>query len=88
MAAIREIYGEDEIITLDYDDGKRIQCGIMGIFEADGASYMALDNPESSEVYLYRYLSLEDSFQLEEITDKAEFARVSEAFDQIMAERY
>ena len=42
-------YGEDEILTLDYDDGVSITCGIMGIFDVDGQDYIALEALDGSE---------------------------------------
>ena len=32
----RAQYGEDEIITLEFDDGVTFDCGMMGTFELDG----------------------------------------------------
>ena len=32
----RAQYGEDEIITLEFDDGVAFDCGMMGTFELDG----------------------------------------------------
>ena len=38
----RAQYGEDEIITLEFDDGVTFDCGMMGTFELDGKEYIAL----------------------------------------------
>ena len=37
----RAQYGEDEIITLEFDDGVTFDCGMMGTFELDGKEYIA-----------------------------------------------
>ena len=37
-----EQYSEDQIITLDFDDGASFDCGIMGIFDVEGKDYIAL----------------------------------------------
>ena len=36
MAENKELYGyeEDEIITLEFDDGVEEECGILGVFDA------------------------------------------------------
>ena len=38
-----EQYSEDQIITLDFDDGASFDCGIMGIFDVEGKDYIALE---------------------------------------------
>ena len=51
----RAQYGEDEIITLEFDDGVTFDCGMMGTFELDGKEYIALealdDSDDVNEVY-------------------------------------
>ena len=52
----RAQYGEDEIITLEFDDGVTFDCGMMGTFELDGKEYIALEAlDDSDDVYLYGY---------------------------------
>ena len=49
-------YSDDQIITLDFEDGVSFDCGIMGIFDVDGQDYIALEALDGSEdVYLYGY---------------------------------
>ena len=38
----RAEYSEDEIITLEFDEGDSFECGIMGVFDLDDK----LDIPE------------------------------------------
>ena len=48
-------YSEDQIISLEFDDGDRFDCGIMGIFAVEGKDYIALealDGVASAEVSL------------------------------------
>ena len=53
--------GGDVTVTLTLDDDSTIECGIIGIFDADNREYIALlpldENGTNSdgEVYLYRY---------------------------------
>ena len=50
MADKKELYGYDEedILTLEFDDGKEEECGILGVFDALGKEYIAL-NPLGTE---------------------------------------
>ena len=44
MAEKKELYGyeEDDILTLEFDDGEEEECGILGVFDALGKEYIAL----------------------------------------------
>ncbi len=80
-------YGEDEIITLDFDDGASFECGIMGVFEVDGKDYIALEALDGSEdVYLYGYKELEDDFELVDIEDEETFEKVAAEFESLSDE--
>lgn len=83
----RAMYEEDEILTLGFDDGASFEVGIMGIFDLDGKTYIALDSLEegSKDVYLYEYVATEDDFELLDIPDK-DFERVAKEFDRLMDE--
>lgn len=77
-------YGEDEIITLDFDDGNSFDCGIMGIFEVDGQDYIALEALDGTEdVYLYGYKETEDDFELLDIEDDETFEKVAAEFESL-----
>ncbi len=80
----RSLYGEDEIITLDFDDGESFECGIMGTFELNGKEYIALDTlDDSNDVYLYEYVPTEEDFELLDIPEE-EFDLVAAEFDRLM----
>ena len=80
----RSLYGEDEIITLDFDDGESFECGIMGTFELNGKEYIALDTlDDSNDVYLYEYVPTEEDFELMDIPEE-EFDLVAAEFDRLM----
>ena len=81
----RELYSEEEIITLSFDDGDEFECGIMGVFDVDGVDYIALEALTDNDVYLYRYTETEDGFELGDVPE-AEFDRVSQEFDRLMEE--
>lgn len=80
-------YNEDEIITLDYEDGGSIECGIMGVFEVDGKDYIALEALDGSEeVYLYGYRENGDEFDLLDIEEEETFEKVAAEFESLMDE--
>ena len=73
-------------VTLDLDDGSRVECAILTILEVDGQDYIALlpmDDEDEGEVYLYRYLESEDGEpSLDNILDDEEYDKVADAFDE------
>ena len=80
-------YSDDQIITLDFEDGVSFDCGIMGIFDVDGQDYIALEALDGSEdVYLYGYRENGDDFDLIDIEDQETFDKVAEEFDSLMDE--
>lgn len=81
----RELYSDEEIITLEFDDGDEFECGIMGVFDVNGVDYIALEALTDDDVYLYRYIETEDGFELGDVPE-AEFDRVSQEFDRLMEE--
>jgi hypothetical protein len=82
----RALYAEDEILTLEFDDGAAFECGIMGVFELNGKEYIALDAlDDSNDVYLYEYEPTDDDFELRDIPEE-DFDLVSAEFDRLMDE--
>lgn len=80
-------YNEEDIITLDYDDGVSVRCGIMGIFDCEGNDYIALEALDGSEdVYLYGYRETADDFDLLDIEDEETFEKVAAEFESLMDE--
>ena len=82
----RAEYSEDEILTLEFDDGESFECGIMGIFDLDDKQYIALETfDESNDVYLYEYVPTDEDFELVDIPEE-DFGRVAAEFDRLMDE--
>ena len=79
---------EADYITLEFDDGKEVECEIMGVFEVEGKEYIALiPDDDTDDVYLYGFKELNDEeFELIDIEDDAEFEKVAAEFDKIAAE--
>lgn len=86
MEEKRALYAEDEIITLEFDDGAAFECGIMGTFELNGKEYIALDAlDDTNDVYLYEYAPTDDDFELIDIPEE-DFDLVAAEFDRLMDE--
>lgn len=80
-------HDEPQMMTLVLDDDSELQCAVLGVFDVEDKSYIALlpaDNEEEG-VYLYRYLEddSEEGFILENIEDDAEFEAVEDVFYEI-----
>lgn len=75
-----------EIITLEYDDGTKMNCEIMGIFDYKDRDYIALiPDDGSDDVYIYGYEEDEDGeFELLDIVDDELFKNVANEFQSIM----
>ena len=89
MAEDKELYGyeEDDIITLEYDNGEEEECGIVGVFDVDGKDYIALNPLGTGEVYIYGYKQVNDEeFEIIEIESEEEFDAAAAEFDAIMEE--
>lgn len=78
---------EEEIITLEFDDGTSVEAEIMGVFDAAGKEYIALiPNDGTDDVYIYGYEEVgDDEFDLIDISDE-EFEIAVAEFDKIVAE--
>ena len=79
---------EPEIITLEFKDGTKVDCEVMGIFDYVNKDYIALIPVDGSDdVYIYGYQEYDDgSFELEDIEDDEKFAKVAAEFESIMAD--
>lgn len=83
--------GEGVTVTLTLDDDSTVECGIVGIFDANNKEYIALlpldENGQNTdgEVYLYRYVAdPSGSPRLENIEDDEEYEAASDAFDEML----
>ena len=88
MAEKKELYGyeEDDILTLEFDDGEEEECGILGVFDALCKEYIALNPLGTEDVYLYGYKEYEEDYELIDIADEDEFAKVVKEFEQLAVE--
>lgn len=88
MADARELYGyeEEDILTLEFDDGTEEECGILGVFDALGKEYIALNPLGTEDVYIYGYKEYGEDYELLDINDEEEFNKVVEAFEALAVE--
>ena len=88
MAEDKELYGyeEEDIITLEYDDGTEEECGVVGVFDVDDKDYIALNPLGTGEVYIYGYKEYEEDFELiDDLTDE-EFEKATKEFENLIEE--
>lgn len=77
-------------VTLTLDSGDELECQVLTTLEAGGRKYIALfpisgPGSENEPVYLYRLIEHGDEEpDLENITDDAEFALASDAYNAWM----
>ena len=85
MADKKELYGYDEedILTLEFDDGEEEECGILGVFDALDKEYIALNPLGTEDVYIYGYKETKDEYELIDITDDDEFNKVVAEFEKL-----
>lgn len=88
MADNKELYGyeEEDIITLEYDDGVEEECGILGVFDALGKEYIALNPLGTEDVYIYGYKEYEEDYELTDIESEEEFNKVVAEFEKLAME--
>ena len=82
---------EDEgaYVTIEFEDGEKVDCEGLFIFEVEGKEYVALApvDLDSDDVYLYEYRDLEGGeYEFLDIEDDALFERVVAEFERIDAE--
>ncbi len=82
-------HGQEEpaFITLTLEDGKDIDCAILGTFDVDSQEYIALLPNDSDEVLVFSFTVSEDEeLVLDPILDEDEFNRVSAEFRALYGE--
>ena len=79
---------EEDIITLEFDDGTAVDCAIFGVFELKGKEYIALEPlDDTDDMYIYGYRDLDDeSFEILDIDDEDEFNRAAAELDALIEE--
>lgn len=79
-------------MTLDLDDGSKVECIVVNVFTVDNRQYIALlpmnadgSVDDDAQVWLYRFIELGDGeVQLDQIEDDEEYDVVSDYFDELL----
>ena len=82
-------------MTLDLDDGGKLECIVLNVFPVNNREYIALlpmndegHVEEDAQIFLYRFEELGgDEVNLETIEDDDEFELVSDYFDEMLDEQ-
>ena len=79
---------EADYITLQFDDGEDVECEILGLFDYEGAEYIALlPDDGTDDVYIYGYKEIREvEFEDIVIEDDALFEKVVAEFEALTAE--
>ncbi len=88
MGKNNEELDDDICVTLELDNGEKVECEILTIFPVGNQDYIALlpttgEYAEEGEVFLYRYVETADGEpSLDNIMDDEEYEAVYDAFDE------
>ena len=83
---------EMDIVTLNFDNGETVNCGVVAIYPAGENEYIGLvpldENKEQvgDEVYIYRFINNgeDEEPDLQNIEDDDEYEIAADAFDELM----
>lgn len=87
-------FKDRDTMTLDLDDGGKLECIVLNVFPVNNREYIALlpmndegHVEEDAQIFLYRFEELgDDEVNLETIEDD-EFELVSDYFDEMLDEQ-
>ena len=88
-------FKDRDTMTLDLDDGGKLECIVLNVFPVNNREYIALlpmndegHVEEDAQTFLYRFEELgDDEVNLETIEDDDEFELVSDYFDEMLDEQ-
>ena len=88
-------FKDRDTMTLDLDDGGKLECIVLNVFPVNNREYIALlpmndegHVEEDAQIFLYRFEELgDDEVNLETIEDDDEFELVSDYFDEMPDEQ-
>lgn len=77
-------YLEDgQTIDLVLDDGTKMTCDVIGIFEVDDSEYIALVEPDTNNILIYLFEENGKEINLRNIESKEQYIDVSEVFMEL-----
>lgn len=81
---------ETIVLTFEDEEGneEEVECGVLGVFDVEENSYIALVVPEDEDgeeaFYIYRYEEEEDGTPvLDVIEEEEEFEKVNDVFEEL-----
>ena len=77
---------EENIIHLELEDGKKVDCNVIAVFEVENKEYIALLPSEEETVFLYGYKEIDQQPELFHIESDEEYDKVSQAFMHLCEE--
>ena len=88
-------FKDRDTMTLDLDDGGKLECIVLNVFPVNNREYIALlpmndegHVEEDAQIFLYLFEELgDDEVNLETIEDDDEFELVSDYFDEMIDEQ-
>ena len=88
-------FKDRDTMTLDLDDGGKLECIVLNVFPVNNREYIARlpmndegHVEEDAQIFLYRFEELgDDEVNLETIEDDDEFELVSDYFDEMLDEQ-
>ena len=88
-------FKDRDTMTLDLDDGGKLECIVLNVFPVNNREYIALlpmndegHVEEDAQIFLYRFEELgDDEVNLETIEDDDEFELESDYFDEMLDEQ-
>ena len=88
-------FKDRDTMTLDLDDGGKLECIVLNVFPVNNREYIALlpmndegHVEEDAQIFLYRFEELgDDEVNLETIEDDDEFELVSDYFEEMLDEQ-
>ena len=81
-----DMYTDEDIIKLTFEDGSEVECIVQGVFEVQGVQYVALEVTDDDEIFFYRYIETDDGYEMGDIIDDNEFERVTKEFNRLLEE--
>lgn len=83
----KELYGysEDQIVTFEFEDGTE-EWAELGVFDVDGKDYIAFNPLGTEDVYIFGFKEHENDYDVIDIEDDEEYAKVCAEFDKLVLE--
>jgi uncharacterized protein YrzB (UPF0473 family) len=77
-------HGHPQTLTLETDDGEKVECAIIGVFDVEDKEYIALLPENSEDVFLYGFSEKEGDVELTRIETDEEYEQVGKVFMELM----